>query len=171
MNFDDVCKNRQSIRQFKNADVEFKKLYDIIDCARQSPSAKNRQPWFFYLLTKEEKNSIAEILLNKENLDPGSTTKASAQIIFNAPTAFLVCAKNTSLSDYISIGCAVATASLKAVDLELGSLIVADIDIIEKEIQNIINCKYTPIVLFLLGYPKDIPPKKSKKNINEISNL
>lgn len=122
MNFDEVCASRRSIRQFKATAVEPEKIYSIIDCARKSPSAKNRQPWYFRLLTTDEKNTVAKMMQDCSDKAAGSTVNASAAVVINAPIAFLVCTKNESnTSDYISVGCALEAASLKATDLGLGS--------------------------------------------------
>lgn len=172
MNFDEVCVSRRSIRRFKKKPAEPEKIYSIIDCARKSPSAKNRQPWYFRLLTADEKNAVAKMMSESSDEKADSTVNASANIVFNAPTAFLVCTENDcGTSDYISIGCALEAASLKATDLGLGSLIVADIDIVKESIKERIECERTPVVLFLLGYPEYIPSERSKKEIDEISNL
>ena len=172
MNFDEVCVSRRSIRQFKATAVEPEKIYSIIDCARKSPSAKNRQPWYFRLLTADEKNTVAKMMQDCSDKAEGSTVSASAAVVINAPIAFLVCTKNESnTSDYISVGCALEAASLKATDLGLGSLIVADIDIVKEEIKARIESNRTPVVLFLLGYPAYIPSERTKKDAGEISNL
>ena len=110
--------------------VESEKIYSVIDCARRSPSAKNRQPWYFRLLTADEKNAVAKMMAESSDEKAGSTVSAFAKIVRDAPTAFLVCTENECCtSDYISIGCALEAASLKATDLGLGSLIVVKLGV------------------------------------------
>ncbi len=42
---------RRAIRKYKNKPVERKLIEDIIDAGRMAPSAINKQPWKFYVLT------------------------------------------------------------------------------------------------------------------------
>ena len=55
MEFDQVIKNRRSIRKFHQQAVETEKITAILDCARLCQSAKNRQPWRFMVLTEDKK--------------------------------------------------------------------------------------------------------------------
>lgn len=70
-------------------------------CARLSPSAKNRQPWKFVIVTNTIKNQIADIMLEKENsskmsleeqiYNANSSVKATAkEIMKEAPILILV---------------------------------------------------------------------------------
>jgi nitroreductase len=43
---------RRSVRKYKDKAVEEDKIIAIIDAGRMAPSAINRQPWKFYILTK-----------------------------------------------------------------------------------------------------------------------
>lgn len=54
--------------------------------------------------------------------------------------------------------------SLKAVDLNLGSLIVCDIWCVDKAIRKILNIQKEIVALFLLGYSNDTPNKKILKS-------
>jgi nitroreductase len=54
MDFFEVIKNRQSIRSYDaNRPVERKILDAILDAGRIAPSAANRQPWRFIVVSKE----------------------------------------------------------------------------------------------------------------------
>ena len=54
MNFLELVKNRYSCRNYKNDVPEQEKLDYIMECARLAPSAVNRQPWRFRVVTDEE---------------------------------------------------------------------------------------------------------------------
>ena len=49
---------RRSIRRFTKEPVSISQIYRLVDAATHAPSAKNRQPWFFYIVhdakSKEE---------------------------------------------------------------------------------------------------------------------
>lgn len=51
MELKETIKNRRSIRKYKNTEISKEIIEDLIDCARLSPSAKNRQPWKFVIVT------------------------------------------------------------------------------------------------------------------------
>lgn len=40
----------------------------LIDCARLAPSAKNRQPWKFIIVTDTIKNQIADIVYTQKEI-------------------------------------------------------------------------------------------------------
>ncbi len=55
MDFFDLIKNRESIRDYDPERlVETDKLHRIIDAGRLAPSAANRQPWRFYVISSAE---------------------------------------------------------------------------------------------------------------------
>jgi nitroreductase len=45
---------RRAIRKYKDIPVEKKIIQQVIDAGRMSPSAINKQPWKFYVLTNKE---------------------------------------------------------------------------------------------------------------------
>ena len=49
MNFDDVVNARRTIRRYKSIDISDKDVTSILESAMLAPSAKNRQPWRFYI--------------------------------------------------------------------------------------------------------------------------
>ena len=50
----DAIKTRRSIRKYSNKPVEQEKISKILEAARLSPSAANRQPWKFIVVKDEE---------------------------------------------------------------------------------------------------------------------
>ncbi len=55
MNFLELVKNRESIRSYDpEKPVESEKLNRILEAGRLAPSAANKQPWKFYLISKPE---------------------------------------------------------------------------------------------------------------------
>ncbi|MFI5222001.1 MAG: nitroreductase family protein [Bacteroidia bacterium] len=53
-----IIYERRAIRKFKDLNVERNTIEQIIDAGRMAPSAINKQPWKFYVLTN--KNDIKE---------------------------------------------------------------------------------------------------------------
>ncbi|MGZ6539884.1 MAG: nitroreductase family protein [Bacteroidia bacterium] len=49
-----VIYERRAIRKFKDKGVDRELIEQLLEAARMAPSAMNRQPWKFYVLTKKE---------------------------------------------------------------------------------------------------------------------
>ena len=54
MKFIELVNNRYSCRAYKPLGVEKEKLDYILECVRLAPSAVNKQPWKFRIITNEE---------------------------------------------------------------------------------------------------------------------
>ncbi len=63
MSIIDIISNRRSIREYTNKKIEDKRILDLIEAAIWAPSAKNRQPWFFYILNDSEKKDELVLIL------------------------------------------------------------------------------------------------------------
>lgn len=62
MNVKEAILTRRSIRKYKKEPVKPEDLKVILEAARQAPSAGNKQPWEFVIVTEEEtKTKLAEI--------------------------------------------------------------------------------------------------------------
>ena len=62
MNFDEIIKNRRSARVFTEKNVSEEQVKKILDSGIKAPSARNRQPWKFYILNEEQKKHIMNML-------------------------------------------------------------------------------------------------------------
>ena len=57
-----LIKTRRSIRKFQKTPVEKEKIDKCLEAARWAPSASNKQPWEFLLVTNEEtKKELAKL--------------------------------------------------------------------------------------------------------------
>lgn len=178
MQFEDVVKNRRSIRKFEQVAVEKEKIDKLIEAARLCQSAKNRQPWKFMILDGQNKNKIAEIMLNlfeQNNVDlPGymNSSKSSAHIIENAPLLILVFKEednNWTTGDLLSLGAAIEHICLEAVNLGLGSVWIRDTDYTEQEICDYVGYPDLQLVSGIaIGYPAEKPVQRPRKDKEEI---
>lgn len=165
MIFDDVLKQRRSIRVFTDKPVEYCDICSIVEAARISPSAKNRQPWRFVLLNEKKKPMIAQMrsLAKKQGLN---SVLRTADILESAPVVIAVFSRGESYSDLLSIGAAMYGMCLKATDIGIGSLWACDTDILK--------CykKYSKLAgVIALGYPLSVPSERKRKSISRVSNL
>ena len=74
MNFDEVVINRHSARIFTNEKVTEEQLNKILYSGSLAPSAKNRQPWKFYILSNEQKEYIMNMLYDWDKNHPSERT-------------------------------------------------------------------------------------------------
>lgn len=180
MNFDEILKSRQTIRKYTSEQVVQEKLELMIDAARLAPSAKNRQPWRFYILTDKQKNDIANMMYewDKNNRDEKTSVKGSANQMKEANKVIMVYyplykSKNKNIyykkTDYLSIGAAIENMLLKCTYMNLGSCWCCDTLYLEEAINQYLNIKnYEQIAAILVGYPKEIPPRCKKLEIQEL---
>ncbi len=66
MNFLELVKSRYSCRGYKSLDVEKEKLEYILECARFAPSAVNKQPWRFHIVSNEEEKAKLQQCYNRD---------------------------------------------------------------------------------------------------------
>ena len=169
MNIDEIINNRRSARNFTDKDVSEEQIKIIIQSASKAPSAKNRQPWKFYILNNFQKNHIADMLLewdkNNKNQPVGNKMILIYKDLYKSKTKKIYYPK----PDYISLGCAIENMSLQAINLGLGSCILCDTLYIEKEIDNYLKISnHEQICGFIVGYPIYDYPQKQKKKYEDL---
>lgn len=115
MELQETILKRRSIRKFKDDKVKEEDINLLLKMAMAGPSACNKQPWEFFVVTNEE-------ILNKFT----SVSKSSS---FKAPLAIVVCGNEERMlegeaSSYWIQDCSSATENilLCATSLGLGSL-------------------------------------------------
>jgi len=142
----DVIRRRRSIRKFKKKDVRAEAIKVILDAGRWAPTAGNRQPLRFLVLSNEEEREIAarlyveaykkeaEDLLNREDADkyyknPFEVKKKILNMLDllekqlkDPPFIILICADTRVSRSYIfEAGAAAQNMMLSAWELNLGS--------------------------------------------------
>lgn len=180
MNFDDVIKSRKTIRKYKKLDVSDKDIASIIESAMLAPSAKNRQPWRFYVLDSKQKNDIVTMMYewDKNNKDFGSSIKGSANQMAQASKAIVIYSpiyhnKNKKIyykkPDYLSLGAAIENMALKCFDLGLGSSWLCDTLYIEEEMNEYLKINdFEQISTLIIGHPEEIPERPKRFSMEEI---
>lgn len=164
MSFIELAKKRYSVRSYLDRPVEKEKLLQVLEAARIAPSAVNKQPWNFIVVTNENtKNKIAETY-------PREWFKT-------APAVIVVCGdhskswKRKDGKDHCNIDVAIAIdhMTLAATDLGLGTCWVCAFD--AKQCHKILGLpeNLEVIALIPIGYPADTAPEnKNRMDISEI---
>lgn len=153
----EAIKNRRSIRDFKETDVEEKKIWKVLDATRWAPSSHNSQPWDFIVITEEEiKEQIAELAKYGDFL-------SAAPVL----VAFIT---DPSQSHLHKVDGALATQNfqLAAWSLGLGTCWIGTMDReAVKDLLQIPKEKHLLTVL-PLGYPAE-EGKSARKSLEEIT--
>jgi coenzyme F420-0:L-glutamate ligase / coenzyme F420-1:gamma-L-glutamate ligase len=187
---------RRSIRRFKAYPVPDSVIQDILATATFAPSAHNRQPWRFVVLTDSSvKEKLADAMtidferdLTRDGLPPEkiqAQIKRSKERISSAPVAILLCLDMSEMdaypdtkrkkAEYLMAVQSVAGAGLQlllAAHAEgLGGVWVCSPLFVQETIQSALGLPKTwePQAMFFLGYPEAIPEARERKTLDEIT--
>ena len=167
-NFIELCKRRQSCREFSDRPVEHEKLAQCIEAARLAPSACNSQPWSFVVV--EDPRLVPEVAKCAQRLGINEyVAKARAFIVVLEEHAVLMPPLRAMLdSQYFAkgdLGGAVVTICYAAEDLGLGSLIIGLYD--REKLCSLLNIPIEKRFagFIALGYPAsgNVRPKQRKQ--------
>lgn len=172
MEFRDVLESRRSIRKFTTETIGDEVLVEAIRYATLAPSAHNRQPWKFKIVSGEEKAKIAAALIEKTKDIVGHTGVHTAGIINDAPSLIVVFIDNQISEnrdmDILSIGGAIENMILSLNDMGLGSVWIANTNLIAEEISKILNVELETVSSIAIGKPDQSPKPRPRKNLDEI---
>lgn len=168
MNVKDAMQQRRSVRKYTEEPVSDEDVEILLHAAMSGPSAVNRTPWDFYVVTNPE---ILEQLRSS-----GRFTK------IHAPMAIVVCGNLTKalplgMADYWIQDCSAATENilLQAVELGLGCVWcgVHPQKGVVKKVSEILGLsdKQVPLNIIYVGHPKDTPEAKDQyeeKNVHYV---
>jgi nitroreductase len=159
MNIIETIFARRSIRRFQSTPIEKEKIETLLKAAMAAPSAMNKQPWEFVVVTNPEilKEIRASLMFGK----------------FVAPLAIVVCGntsifKNPTKADFWVQDCSAATQNilLTAVELELGTvwLGVHPIHNFSKKISRVLDLPdhIKPLNVIYVGYPAEEKPSRTQ---------
>ncbi len=171
MEYNEVVNLRRSIRKYENKDIDDLFIQKIIESAMKSPSAHNLQPWKVMITKGKLKNQIANLLIEKYQVYEDPSFIATANTIKNCNVLLLIFYEPKSKIrdfDILSLGSFVEHICLKATDLSLGSLWIANTNHISEEISKLVNVDLECISTVALGYKEFLPDERSRKNYNEV---
>jgi nitroreductase len=158
-----AIQSRRSIRAYDTRGVEEEKLIRILESARLSPSAGNRQERRFVII----KDAKTRKLL--------SEAAKNQSFVAEAPVVIAACSVESEyvmscgqLAYPIDTAIAVDHITLQAVEEGLGTCWIGAFD--EKKVKEILNIpdNVRVVALLPLGYPADIPGHKARKSLAEI---
>lgn len=149
--------HRVSIRKYQDRPVEREKIVEILRAAMAAPSAKNQQPWEFYVITK------------KDTLEKLSKASPYAGMTANAPVAIISAyRKDCDVPCYADIDMSIAMENLwlKTDEIGLGGVwigiapIEERMELVHKMLDLPENVKV--FSMFALGYPAETRPQQDR---------
>ena len=190
----DSISQRRSIRKFSDKAIPQEHIEKILYAAAQAPSAKNRQPWKFIVVTDNEKSNMLKaiekgieneknnngLLRNSLRFISGAeytlTAMGQAPItvfVFNTEENQLwneatIESKFYDIANIQSIGAAIENMLLVATDLAIGSLWICDVFFAYREICQWLNEKNQLIAAISFGYADENPKPRPRKNLDDI---
>ena len=163
MDVSTAISQRSSVRAYKNTDVEEDKLRKILEAARLSPSASNRQEWKVIIVkNKETRKKLAGAAF-------GQSFIGEAPVVIVAcgteSKSVMGCGQPTHTVD-VSIACAFMI--LQAYELGLGTCWIGAFK--EDAVKNILKIpkQVRVVAMTPLGYPDEPPSPKDRKSLDQI---
>jgi nitroreductase len=163
MNFLDLVKQRYSCRSYQNKSVEQEKLDYVMDCARLAPSAVNKQPWLFRIVSDDASKAKLQECYDRD--------------WFKTAPMYIICSilhdeewirYDGKHHGNIDIAVAVEHLCLAATEQGLATCWVCNFNV-EKCKKNFdIPADEDPTVIIPIGYAADQSTEKKRKPISEI---
>lgn len=160
----DAIFKRISVRKYEDRPVEPEKVEKILRAAMAAPSARNQQPWEFFVVTSKEK--IQEL----------SQCSQYASFLKDAPLAIVPCCRKTGLVSplYGEIDLSIATEHilLEAAELGLGTCwmgiapVRERMDAVNRVLGNPENLE--AFALVACGYPAEERPQQDRYDESRI---
>lgn len=189
-----MFEERKSIRKYKDIDVSRASIEELVKAASLAPSAKNRQPWKYIVYTGESKSALLDVMergLQKEQdehlLLPDSAFGLpdafnTLRIMRQAPVLIIVMNSNglspfmqvnadqrvTEICDTLSIGASIENMLLKATELGLGTLWIANTCFAYDDLMGYIGAQGQLIGAIAVGYPDEHPLTRPRKQLEAI---
>ena len=159
----ELVKRRYSCRDYQPTSVEQEKLDYIMECVRLAPSAVNKQPWLFHIVSNEENMAKLQQCYNRDWF------KTAPMYII----ASILHDEEWVRSDgkhhgNIDIAIAVEHLCLAATEQGLASCWVCNFDANLCKVLFGLPENEEPAVIIPLGYAADEIRAKSRKAIEEI---
>lgn len=161
MEVKDALLTRRSVRKFTEEKITGEEISELLHAAMSGPSAVNKTPWEFYVVTSEDK--LSELR--------GATKFTN----YKAPLAIIVCgnlsrALPLGLADYWIHDCSAASENilLRAVDLGLSGVwcgihpVKGSIEKVQKMLD--LPKKHIPLNIIYIGHPDQFPEARDQYN-------
>jgi nitroreductase len=158
-----AIRQRRSVRAYKAVEVEEEKLKKILEAARLSPSASNRQEWKFIVVRNAEtKKKLAKAAFGQSFIGEAPVVLVGCG---TESKAIMACGQPAYTVD-VSIACSFMI--LQAHELGMGTCWIGAFK--EDEVKKILKIPdFVRVVAMIpLGYPDEDPSQRSRKGLDQI---
>lgn len=161
---DIILKNRSYRRFYEDEEISYSTLKELVDLARLSPSASNKQPLKYYLSYSKETNAQIFPHLKwagylKEWPGPGEGERPSAYIVVLGDTSITV-------SFALDLGIASQSILLGAAEKGLGGCIIGSVQKSDLKEKLKFPAEMDVLHVIALGRPKEIVDIEEMKDGN-----
>ena len=183
MTFDELLKNRRSVRKYKDTPVSIEVIQEMINESTLAPNAGNEQPWKFIIVNNKKmlkrmsdeskKNILARIAANPDDYAKkykGMLKNESFNVFYNAPCLVMILGFSYLKNLYVDCALAASYFMMAAISRGLGPCWVnLGTEIHDPKMVNELGIpdNSTIVAPIVLGYPEKIPPAP-KRNEPEI---
>lgn len=191
----EAIETRRSIRKYKPDIPEKSLINEILQAAVLAPSAKNRQTWKFLVYTNKSKAKLLDAMETgltrmRDSSDiPQEAKKGlpdafhTMKIMQEAPVLIMVLNTNagspfcemdanthiTEICDTLSIGAAIENMLLKATELGLGTLWIANTCYAYPELTAFLGTSAQLVGAVALGYANESPAPRPRKPLEDVA--
>lgn len=185
---------RRSIRKYKKETIDRNDIESILKAGIYAPSAKNRQPWKYYVYTDEKKEKLLDCM-EKGLIRESGGNKLLPQSQYGLPDAFhtleimreapvLIMIENTNgispyleintdrrvseICDTLSIGASIQNILLTATELGYGTLWIANTCFAYNELIEFTGMKGQLVGAISLGVAAETPAQRPRKDFSEV---
>jgi len=162
MSLVDLILNRRSIRRYENKDIPEEVLQQILEAGRQAPSAANRQPIRFVVVTDHDiLKSLCDRLITR--------------FVKSAPVVIVGCAdvKSFLTGKWAVVDATIAMQNMviAAWALGIGSCWIGACD--KEKVKKLLKIpdRWKFVALLTLGYPAEQPKQRKKKQLKDLFNF
>jgi nitroreductase len=140
----EAINRRRSVRKYAETPVPEESLKRILEAARVAPSASNRQPWYFIVVTDSGKRKII-------------SQGRYAKFVTESPIVIVGCADKMASPKWcvVDVSIALENIVLAATGEGLGTCWIGGF--IEEDVKRILEIpeKYDVIAIISVGYPRE----------------
>lgn len=139
----EAVRSRKSVRTYAETPVPEESLTRILEAARVAPSASNRQPWYFIVVTDSEERKII-------------SRGRYAKFVTESPIVIVGCADTMASPKWcvVDVSIALENMVLAATGEGLGTCWIGGF--IEEDVKRILEIpeQYNVVAIISVGYPR-----------------
>lgn len=167
MEFDEVVKQRRSVRAYASRAVSRESVEMILRCADEAPTAGNHQPFHVLVVNDPaQRSALARACFGQAFIESAPV----ALVFFKDPKRSVdeYGERGDSLFSLQDTTIACAYAQLAATDQGLATCWVGAF--VEAEINELLGAPVhlTPVAILSLGYPAEDPPRPPRRGLSSL---